>query len=190
MKFGFSMFGRPDRDAKEPMREMFRVAERAGDLGYDHLAVGHHCSTPDSRYPYMILAALAARTTRIRLGTAIQLITLQHRLDIAEEVATLGGFRRPGHCRRRDRLSPLRVRGAGYPLFPTERPPNGGIPEDMIVAGPPDDCVEGVQRFEQATGCEYFHLFLGSEVDTDWGIEQLEMFYREVMPAFAEKAPA
>jgi alkanesulfonate monooxygenase SsuD/methylene tetrahydromethanopterin reductase-like flavin-dependent oxidoreductase (luciferase family) len=55
---------------------------------------------------------------------------------------------------------------------------------DMIVAGTPDDCIQGVRRFQEATGCEYFHLYLGPQVETTWGLEQLELFAREVMPAF------
>ncbi len=336
MKFGFSMFAKPDRNAKDPMAEVYRVAERAEDLGYDHVAVGHHRFTAGSRYPYVTLAAIAARTSRLRLGTAIQLVTLQHPLDIAEEVATLdelsggraflgagsgyrayeydalgipfaergarltetyqilhrvwteenvtyhgehfsfddvtlsprpiqqpipmwAGANQPPAVRRAamdasgwlvgfsDKLESLRTKVPAYrrlaseygrpsevclmrlvgiastraeveerwfpPVLgmlrqyrrigsPTER--NAELSQrlrttgnqltveqmgtDMIVAGTPDDCIAGVRRFQEATGCEYFHLFLGPEVESRWGIEQLELFANEVMPAFAEPA--
>jgi probable F420-dependent oxidoreductase len=334
MKFGFSMFARLDRDAKEPMADVFKVAERAEELGYDHVAVGHHRFTPESRYPFVTLAAIAARTSKLRLGTAIHLLTLQHPLDVAEEVATLdelsGGrafigagsgyrsyeydalgipFSERGprmseayrilhrtwteeHVTFRGRfysfddvtLSPRPIQQpipiwAGANQWPAVRraaedadgwligfsdkldslgpktgeyrrlaaehgrpstvclmrlvgvapsrdevedrwfPPVLGMlrqyrrlgapaesnPElrqrlrssgdhltidqmgtDMIVAGTPDDCIQGIRRFEAATGCEYLHLFLGPQVDTPWGLEQLELFAREVMPAFAD----
>src|ERR1700724_3023574 len=39
--------------------------------------------------PLLLLAAIAERTTRLRLGTAVNLMPLHHPLRLAEEIATL-----------------------------------------------------------------------------------------------------
>jgi len=39
--------------------------------------------------PLMLLAAIAERTTRLRLGMAVNLMPLHHPLRLAEEIATL-----------------------------------------------------------------------------------------------------
>jgi probable F420-dependent oxidoreductase len=67
-------------------------AELAEELGFDTVYVGHHRFTPGFGYtihPWILLAAIAARTERIRLATSIFLLPLSHPLDVAEEVASL-----------------------------------------------------------------------------------------------------
>ncbi len=283
MKFGFSMFARPDRDAKEPMTDMFRVAERADELGYDQLSGGRAFVGAGIGYrPYEYEALGIPFSQRdARLTEAYQIlhrtwtedhltyhgehfsfddVTLSPR-PIQQPIPIWAGANRPPAVRRAaadadgwligfaDKLDSLRTKVPEYRRLAADNgrpstvclmrlvgvastraeveerwfPPVLGmlrryrrvgapaernaqlsqklrsqgdrltleqIGTDMIVAGTPDDCVDGVQRFERATGCEYFHLYLGPEVDTDWGLEQLEMFSREVMPAFAEKGPA
>jgi alkanesulfonate monooxygenase SsuD/methylene tetrahydromethanopterin reductase-like flavin-dependent oxidoreductase (luciferase family) len=52
--------------------------------------------------------------------------------------------------------------------------------DDMLIGGTPDDCVEQLKACQQVTGCEYvLAAFRGSDAD-----EQLELFGREVIPAF------
>ncbi len=64
----------------------------AEKVGFDTVFVGHHRFTPGfghTIHPLPLLAAVAARTERIRLATSIYLLPLSHPLDVAEEVASL-----------------------------------------------------------------------------------------------------
>jgi probable F420-dependent oxidoreductase len=68
-----------------------RWCQRAEALGFDFVTLPHHRFTAGypSGSPWVTLAALAARTTTLRLGTAVFLLPLDHPLDVAEDVATL-----------------------------------------------------------------------------------------------------
>ena len=73
-------------------RELIEEAAEADHLGYDTvwLAEIHFlprfCTMPA---PMMLLAAIAERTTRIKLGQAVNLLPLHHPTRLAEEAATL-----------------------------------------------------------------------------------------------------
>jgi alkanesulfonate monooxygenase SsuD/methylene tetrahydromethanopterin reductase-like flavin-dependent oxidoreductase (luciferase family) len=63
---------------------------RADQLGFHAAWFGeHHCSNYIISSPQMLLAAVAARTFRIRLGTAVSLLPNSDPVRIAEEFATL-----------------------------------------------------------------------------------------------------
>jgi alkanesulfonate monooxygenase SsuD/methylene tetrahydromethanopterin reductase-like flavin-dependent oxidoreductase (luciferase family) len=65
-------------------------AVAAEELGYDHVWVAqHHGSEMYFPAPFVTLAAIAARTKRVRLGTYIIIMPIQHPLDVAENAATL-----------------------------------------------------------------------------------------------------
>lgn len=66
-------------------------AELAEALGFDSLWVAEHHGLADRFYPspLMLLAGLATRTRRVRLGTAILLLPLYQPLRLAEDVAVL-----------------------------------------------------------------------------------------------------
>ncbi len=69
--------------------EICRIAE---DLGFDFGSIGHHRFDQDTVYassPLTVLAALAARTTRLRLGTNIAILPLQNPVEFAEQAATV-----------------------------------------------------------------------------------------------------
>ncbi|MGE0881153.1 MAG: LLM class flavin-dependent oxidoreductase [Acidimicrobiia bacterium] len=69
-----------------------KAAVRAEELGYASFFVGHHRFTPGfgyTQHPWIVLSAVAALTSEIRLGTSIFLLPLSHPLDVAEEVASL-----------------------------------------------------------------------------------------------------
>ena len=79
-----------DPDDGEPFGKTYELASLVEDAGFDALFVGHHHVTPGYvTAPWVLLAAIAARTTRLRLGTSIFLLPMHHPIDVAEQVATL-----------------------------------------------------------------------------------------------------
>jgi probable F420-dependent oxidoreductase len=91
MKFGINMAARPDRSLRNPWDPVFRQAEQAEQAGFEMLLAAHHRFTQgyDASATWVVLAAIAARTERIRLGTNIYIVPLDHPLDLAEQVATV-----------------------------------------------------------------------------------------------------
>ncbi len=94
MKFGFVIPHAVERGARDPYRRIYDYVERAEALGFDFGAVGHHRFTPQLAFgepsaPLTMLAAILARTTRLKVCTSILLLPTYHPLDIAEQVATL-----------------------------------------------------------------------------------------------------
>jgi alkanesulfonate monooxygenase SsuD/methylene tetrahydromethanopterin reductase-like flavin-dependent oxidoreductase (luciferase family) len=71
--------------------EFCELAERAEELGFHRIWLSEHHLAEDgwNCAPMLVLAALARRTRRIRLGTYVMLLPLHHPLKVAEEVATL-----------------------------------------------------------------------------------------------------
>jgi probable F420-dependent oxidoreductase len=68
---------------------LLRLAERAERLGYDSVWVGDSILARPRHEPITLLAGLAARTTRVRLGTAVLLPALRNPVLLAHQVATL-----------------------------------------------------------------------------------------------------
>src|SRR5579885_725037 len=66
------------------------TAELAEALGYDSVWVGDHVlwytPSPD---PAVVLGAIAARTSRVRIGTAVMLVALRPPVVVAKQAATL-----------------------------------------------------------------------------------------------------
>ena len=91
-------------------RELIAEAAEADRLGFDTVWLAEVHFAPRFSVmptPLMLLAAIAERTARIRLGMAVNLMPLHHPIRLAEEVATL------------DVLSGGRVEfGAGRGAFP------------------------------------------------------------------------
>lgn len=77
------MAGRPET------APLLALAERAEALGYDSLWVGDSLTARPRHEPLTLLAAVAARTTRPLLGTAVLLPVLRHPLVLAHLVATV-----------------------------------------------------------------------------------------------------
>jgi probable F420-dependent oxidoreductase len=88
MKFGIGIGAAPDSTLRNPWDAVYRRAVMAEEAGFDMLVAAHHRFTPgyDSS-PWVLLAAIAARTERIRLGTNVFVLPLDHPLDVAEEIA-------------------------------------------------------------------------------------------------------
>jgi alkanesulfonate monooxygenase SsuD/methylene tetrahydromethanopterin reductase-like flavin-dependent oxidoreductase (luciferase family) len=86
MKFG--LFLGPFERSLDHFVEQAELAEA---LGYDSVWVAEHHGLADRFYPspLMLLAGLATRTRRVKLGTAILLIPLYEPLRLAEDIAVL-----------------------------------------------------------------------------------------------------
>jgi probable F420-dependent oxidoreductase len=90
MRFSLSILPFFDPDDAQPYRRTFALCELAESLGYDTVMVGHHhFMRGQISDPFSLLAAIAARTERLRVATAIFLLPLHHPLQVAERVATL-----------------------------------------------------------------------------------------------------
>ena len=73
-------------------REAFEIAERAEALGVDCVWLGEIHFTPTRSVisaSLQVASSIATRTRRLRVGTAVSVLPLNHPLRIAEEVATL-----------------------------------------------------------------------------------------------------
>ena len=68
---------------------LLALAERAEALGYDSVWVGDSLLARPRHEPLTLLAAVAARTRRITLGTAVLLPALRNPVLLAHQVATL-----------------------------------------------------------------------------------------------------
>ena len=81
-----------DPSATHPFEASYEYARLLDGLGYHAVYVGHHSFTPETRdpsAPFTFLAAVAARTERIRLGTGIYLGALHEPAATCEQVSTL-----------------------------------------------------------------------------------------------------
>lgn len=79
-------------DQASAFREAFALAEAAEAWGADCVWLGQVHFNPARSVisaSLLVAASIATRTTRVRVGTAIQILPLTHALRIAEEVATV-----------------------------------------------------------------------------------------------------
>jgi len=83
MKLGLSPL-----QGTESFEETIRECERAETAGFDSVWLGEHHNNP-VLYPAPLvgLAAIAARTSRVSLGTGVLLLPLYHPMCVAEESA-------------------------------------------------------------------------------------------------------
>ena len=77
------MSGRPET------APMLAMAERAEAAGFDSVWIGDSLIARPRHEPLTLLAAVAARTRRVRIGTAVLLPALRHPLVLAHVVGTL-----------------------------------------------------------------------------------------------------
>src|SRR6476469_4029751 len=68
---------------------LLALAEKAEGLGYDSIWVGDSVPARPRHDPLTLLAAVAARTRRAELGTAVLLPALRNPVLLAHQVATL-----------------------------------------------------------------------------------------------------
>jgi alkanesulfonate monooxygenase SsuD/methylene tetrahydromethanopterin reductase-like flavin-dependent oxidoreductase (luciferase family) len=94
MKFGLlyntDYYPEVHGSASQYYGDILEETQFAEELGYHAVWFGeHHYSGYSFGAPPVIAMAAAARTTRIKLGTGVSLIPLNHPLRLAEEYATL-----------------------------------------------------------------------------------------------------
>jgi alkanesulfonate monooxygenase SsuD/methylene tetrahydromethanopterin reductase-like flavin-dependent oxidoreductase (luciferase family) len=73
-------------------RDAFELAQRAEDWGLDCVWLGEIHFTPNRSVisaSLQVASSIATRTRRLRVGTAVTVLPLNHPLRIAEEIATL-----------------------------------------------------------------------------------------------------
>ena len=75
-----------DRHAALPL---LSLAERAEALGYDSVWVGDSLISRQRHDPITLLAAVAARTRRVDIGTAVLLPALRNPVVLAHQIATI-----------------------------------------------------------------------------------------------------
>src|SRR5258708_21571982 len=93
MKFGpFLLMQSPSaRSSQEIYARGVEVAQAAEELGFRNVWLAeHHFSTYGYLgRPVQLATFIAARTTRLRVGTAVIVVPLHHPLVFAEEIAML-----------------------------------------------------------------------------------------------------
>lgn len=97
IEFGLDTFGDITRDAEgkllsaaKTIRNIVEQAELADRVGVDFFGVGeHHRAEFAVSSPEMVLAAIASRTERIRLGTAVTVLSSDDPVRVFERFATL-----------------------------------------------------------------------------------------------------
>ncbi len=77
------MEGRPEAGP------LLSLAERAEDLGYDSVWIGDSITARPRHEPLTLLAGIAGRTQRVKLGTAVLLPALRNPVVLAHVVSTL-----------------------------------------------------------------------------------------------------
>src|SRR6266540_4586187 len=95
MEFGVAFFptmGPDEQAASAYYDDSIRLAELADDLGFAHVQIVEHYFTPYGGYspdPVPFLAAVAARTSRIRVTTGAVLPAFAHPIQLAGKLAML-----------------------------------------------------------------------------------------------------
>ena len=97
LELGLDTFGDVTRDARgDPLpharviRHIVEEAVLADEVGVDFIGVGeHHRADFAVSSPEMVLAAIAARTSRIRLGSAVTVLSSDDPVRVFQRFSTL-----------------------------------------------------------------------------------------------------
>jgi probable F420-dependent oxidoreductase len=110
VRFSLSLPLLRDPASRDPFAETFALAAIAEEAGFDTATIGHHHFMPGNLSdPLTFLAAVAARTESLRVGTGIFQLPAHNPVRVAEQVATI------------DQLSGGRVSlGVGLGWWPVE----------------------------------------------------------------------
>lgn len=93
-KLGFftQVPSRADQPARNTYDDLVESIVAAEEIGYDSVWIGQHHFSPEDGgvpSPLIVLAAAAARTERIHLGTAVIALPFEHPIRLAEDLAVL-----------------------------------------------------------------------------------------------------
>ncbi len=111
-----------DADPARRLDELLEQAEAADRLGFDGLWLAEIHFQPEFSLlstPYVVLGAIAARTRRLRLGVAVNLLPVHHPLQVAEQAATLDVL---SHGRAQFALGRGHVHSRVYEAFDVDQP--------------------------------------------------------------------
>jgi probable F420-dependent oxidoreductase len=117
MKFSLSLPVLRDETSGDPFAQTFELAQEAEQAGFDTATIGHHHFMPgNASDPLTFLAAVAARTSTLRVGTGIFQLPVHNPVRVAEQVATI------------DQLSAGRISlGVGLGWWATEYEVQGSV---------------------------------------------------------------
>lgn len=90
MRFSLSLPTIRHPERPDPFEETWALARLAEENGFDTATIGHHHFMPGNQSdPLTFMAAVAARTTTLRVGTGIFLLPVHNPVRVAEQVATI-----------------------------------------------------------------------------------------------------
>ena len=90
MKFSLSLPVLRDVSQRHPYQQSFDLARIAEENGFDTVTTGHHHFMPGNLSdPLTFLAAVAAQTDTLRVGTGIFQLPVHNPVRVAEQVATI-----------------------------------------------------------------------------------------------------
>ena len=117
MKFSLSLPVLRDETSRDPFAQTFELAQEAEQAGFDTATIGHHHFMPgNASDPLTFLAAVAVRTSTLRVGTGIFQLPVHNPIRVAEQVATI------------DQLSGGRISlGVGLGWWATEYEVQGSV---------------------------------------------------------------
>jgi probable F420-dependent oxidoreductase len=90
VKFSLSLPVLRDETSHDPFAQTFELAQEAEQAGFDTATIGHHHFMPgNASDPLTFMAAVAARTSTLRVGTGIFQLAVHNPVRVAEQVATI-----------------------------------------------------------------------------------------------------
>ena len=92
LRFNLTLPRFHDEGERVPYRRTYEFAQHVESVGFHGGFVGHHSFTPETKdpaAPFALLAAIAAQTETLRLGTGVYLAALHHPIAGHEQASTL-----------------------------------------------------------------------------------------------------
>src|SRR5207249_4495668 len=170
------MSGRPET------APLLTMAERAEAAGFDSVWIGDSLIARPRHEPLTLMAAVAGRTRRVRLGTGVLLPALRSPVVLAHVEFFAEQFPRVQAAARAAGRAPDAVTGAAYVTLALD--PNGAAAEQRLnsfletyyaapaktilarqatYAGPVEGCVEWLQRWIDAGARHLALRFAGGD---------------------------
>ena len=176
------------KSTQERFGEVIGNARLAEELGFDGFGVGERHEMPFvSSSPTVVLSHVAARTSRIRLFTAVTTLSLLNPVPAFEDYATLdhlsGG-----------RLELIIGKGNGaaqrdlFHVTPEDQWDRNA--ESYEVIGSPAQVIEKVHRYHEQFGHSVLHLHADADGLTDAQHRaSLELFQSDIAPVLRREIP-